>query len=78
MPHLSNTLLAHRSLAKSAILSSRAEEAKASLHAQEADLALSHVLLDGQVKGQGFQVGLCQDIADVDHLLQGEGQAVQT
>lgn len=76
-PHLSNTLLAHCSLAKSAILSSWAKEAKARLHAQEADLALGHVLLDGQVEGQGFQVGLRQDVADVNHLLQGEGQAVK-
>lgn len=75
--HLCDTLLAHRSFAKSAILSSGAEEAETSLHAQEADLALGHVLLDGEVEGQSLEVGLGQDIANVNHLLQGEGQTVQ-
>lgn len=49
--YLGDALFADRPLTQPTVGASRPEEAKASLHAEEADLSLGHVLFDGEVEG---------------------------
>lgn len=49
--YLGDALFADRPLTQPTVGASRPEEPKASLHAEEADLSLGHVLFDGEVEG---------------------------
>lgn len=74
--NLGITLSAHGPLAQLAPLAPGAEQAEARLQAQEAHLALLHVLLDVSLDGEGLQLGLGQHGADVHDLLQSQREPV--
>lgn len=75
--YFGDTLLANSPFTQPTVGATRAKETKSSFHAQEANFPLGHVFLDGQVKGQCFQVSFSQNIANMNHFFQCERQAIK-
>ena len=71
--HLRAALGADDSLTEPAVVALAAEEGESGLHAEEAELAPRHILLDVTLDRQRVQLRLGEDGADVDHFVQREG-----